>query len=65
MAIGPITQSQYSPSFVSKIRPVVKPAPIPEQPPAMRQKYSEDPAVASALAEMNAYAGLGKNRGRI
>lgn len=48
-----------------KVKPVEQPAPAQPTPPAQRQRYSEDPAVAAALAEMNAYAGLGKNRGRI
>ena len=49
----------------SKLKPVERPQPAPQTPPIVRQRYSEDPAVAAALAEMNAYAGLGKNRGRI
>ena len=61
--------NRVSPSMLqalgSKAKPVERPAPVPQAPPVMRQRYSEDPAVAAALAEMNAYAGLGKNRGRI
>ena len=64
MAIGPITQAQRYPSFASKIQPQTKPMPVQQTPPVIRERYSEDPAVAEALAEMNAYAGLGKNRAR-
>jgi hypothetical protein len=50
--------------YASKIQPQTKPMPVPEQPPAMRQRYSEDPAIAAAIAEMNAYTGLGKKAKR-
>ena len=64
MAIGPITSLPMSSPYASKIQPQTKPMPIPEQPPAMRQRYSEDPAIAAAIAEMNAYTGLGKKAKR-
>jgi hypothetical protein len=49
----------------SKLKPVERPQPAVRTPPVLRERYSEDPAVAAAMAEMNAYAGLGKNRQRI
>ena len=49
----------------SKLKPVERPQAPVQTPPVIRERYSEDPAVAAALAEMNAYAGLGKNRQRI
>lgn len=52
-------------ALASKAKPLERPAPVQRTPPVIRERYSEDPAVAAALAEMNAYAGLGKNRGRI
>jgi hypothetical protein len=60
--------NRVSPSILqalgSKAKPVERPAAVQSAPPVMRQRYSEDPAVAAAIAEMNAYAGLGKNRPR-
>ena len=64
MAIDPIYQSQRYPSFVSKIQPQTKPMPVQQTPPVIRERYSEDPAVAAAIAEMNAYTGLGKKAKR-
>jgi hypothetical protein len=57
-------RSQLPPSVVSKINPQPKPMPVAEAPPAMRQRYSEDPAIAAAIAEMNAYTGIGKKAKR-
>ena len=51
--------------YANRAKQQPKPMPVETKPPVMRQAYSEDPAVAAALAEMNAYAGLGKNRNRI
>lgn len=57
-------RSQLPPSVVNKMNLQSKPAPVPQAPPAMRQRYSEDPAIAAAIAEMNAYTGLGKKAKR-
>ena len=64
MAIDPIYQSQRYQSFVSKIQPQTKPMPVQQTPPVIRERYSEDPAVAAAIAEMNAYTGIGKKAKR-
>jgi hypothetical protein len=60
--------NRVSPSILqalgSKVRPVERPAPVQATPPVIRQRYSEDPAVAAAIAEMNAYTGLGKRAKR-
>jgi hypothetical protein len=64
MQINRIPSSMLQ-ALARKIKPVERPAPVQPAPPVQRQRYSEDPAVAAALAEMNAYAGLGKNRGRV
>jgi len=64
MAINPIASSQNPLSFVNKMQPQTKPMPVQQTPPVIRERYSEDPAVAAAIAEMNAYTGIGKKAKR-
>jgi len=60
--------NRVSPSILqalgSKTQPVQRPAPVQGTPPVIRERYSEDPAVAAAIAEMNAYTGIGKKAKR-
>jgi len=64
MAINPIASAQRPLSFVNKMQPQTKPMPVQQTPPVIRERYSEDPAVAAAIAEMNAYTGIGKKAKR-
>jgi hypothetical protein len=60
--------NRVSPSILqalgSKAQPIQRPAPVQQTPPVIRERYSEDPAVAAAIAEMNAYTGIGKKAKR-
>ena len=49
----------------SKVQPVQRPQPVQQTPPVIRERYSEDPAVASAIAEMTDYMKLGKRPRRL